>query len=475
MKKVNFILMMFVLGITFFTLVDIIKADDSDYSFEESKSIEKICKYSADKVIGSVQVNAGEDVYLYIYSDKTASVGWSGRWCSRTNSKGYCADGYNSGGKKYPGILNWSTVSTKDSNYGAPDAYKEYKDKGECPGYLAKASSGSDNRFFLSAGMSASSLRAIHNANEKIKGGTKKYFYSVDDSSFTVENDLSCEYKLEEDDSVTFKLDITKDGSITTSDVGKIVSKKMFSSAYLNLLENNKCPKSLATCKKKSSTMGAGTANYYVVYGDSSVGEMFCDDDLKNFLCQGENCSARDVCQVYSDYEGEIDDILTEYNGTDEKNKNKRAQVLKKYNDKKSELNSYCVSVVSTLNYSEGNCIDMCLDLNRNLAGLETKYKLRSGLSDENCNVSRSVLNLVYNVLKWGKYIAPVLVIILSILDFIKAIASQNDDDMKKAQGKFIKRLIIAAILFLLPLIINFMLKTFGLYSSKCDITDLFG
>ena len=44
---------------------------------------------------------------------------------------------------------------------------------------------------------------------------------------------------------------------------------------------------------------------------------------------------------------------------------------------------------------------------------------------------------------------------------------------MKKAQGKFIKRLIVAALLFLLPLIINFVLQTFGFYNSGCDITDL--
>ena len=81
---------------------------------------------------------------------------------------------------------------------------------------------------------------------------------------------------------------------------------------------------------------------------------------------------------------------------------------------------------------------------------------------------------MVYNVLKWAKYIAPALVIILSMLDFIKAIASQSDDEMKKAQGKFVKRLIVAALLFLLPFIINFMLKTFGIYNSKRDVNNLF-
>ena len=49
----------------------------------------------------------------------------------------------------------------------------------------------------------------------------------------------------------------------------------------------------------------------------------------------------------------------------------------------------------------------------------------------------------------------------------------KNDDDMKKAQSKFVKRLIVAALLFLLPLIINFVLQTFGFYNSGCDITDL--
>ena len=127
------------------------------------------------------------------------------------------------------------------------------------------------------------------------------------------------------------------------------------------------------------------------------------------------------------------------------------------------------------MNYNEGNCVSKCVKLNKEIATLEKDNNLRSDYDDSTkCGSVTSIISMVYNVLKWVKYILPALVIILTMLDFIKAIAAQNDDDMKKAQGKFVKRLIVAALLFLLPLIINFVLQTFGFYDSNCDITDLF-
>lgn len=147
------------------------------------------------------------------------------------------------------------------------------------------------------------------------------------------------------------------------------------------------------------------------------------------------------------------------------------SQIAKEYDEKLEELKSYCKSVIKFQNYGD-SCMSDCL-------GLQDTLKEKDALIDDlnnntECYLTESIVSMVYNVLKWAKYIAPILVIILSILDFIKAIAAQNDDDMKKAQGKFVKRLIVAALLFLLPLIINFMLKTFGLYNSACDISNLF-
>ena len=74
------------------------------------------------------------------------------------------------------------------------------------------------------------------------------------------------------------------------------------------------------------------------------------------------------------------------------------------------------------------------------------------------------------NIVRWAKYILPVIVIILGILDFIKAVGSDKEDDMKKAQGKFMKRLIAAALVFIVPLILEFILEKMGFNYNSCGI-----
>lgn len=70
--------------------------------------------------------------------------------------------------------------------------------------------------------------------------------------------------------------------------------------------------------------------------------------------------------------------------------------------------------------------------------------------------VVREKLNWFLNIIKYG---GSILAIILGMLDFVKAIFSDKDDASKEAGKKFIKRLIAAAILFLLPLILQFFLN----------------
>ena len=64
--------------------------------------------------------------------------------------------------------------------------------------------------------------------------------------------------------------------------------------------------------------------------------------------------------------------------------------------------------------------------------------------------------------------IVPILLLVLGSLDFIRAIASQNDDGMKKAQSSFVKRLIIAVIIFLMPSVLNLL---FSFLTNAFDIT----
>ena len=137
-----------------------------------------------------------------------------------------------------------------------------------------------------------------------------------------------------------------------------------------------------------------------------------------------------------------------------------------RYNYNKNVIRNYCYSTLQFTNYNNP-CIDVCTnDVSKKFEQLEATSNVKS------CHLSDKIINFAANILKWGKYFAPVLVIILSILDFIKAIAAQKDEDMKKAQERFIKRLIAAVLLFMLPLIIYFVLDKFNLINDDpfCNI-----
>ena len=62
------------------------------------------------------------------------------------------------------------------------------------------------------------------------------------------------------------------------------------------------------------------------------------------------------------------------------------------------------------------------------------------------------------------KIAAPVLVIVLSTIDYVKSIASANADALKKTNKKTVMRLIIGLFIFLLPYILELLFQLFGLY-----------
>lgn len=84
--------------------------------------------------------------------------------------------------------------------------------------------------------------------------------------------------------------------------------------------------------------------------------------------------------------------------------------------------------------------------------------------NDDNCDsLGARLLNWIYRMIKFVRYGVPALLIILSILDFIKAIASESDDEMKKVTARFTKRLIAAALIFIIPFVLDFILRMFNI------------
>ncbi len=78
----------------------------------------------------------------------------------------------------------------------------------------------------------------------------------------------------------------------------------------------------------------------------------------------------------------------------------------------------------------------------------------------------------INNILNFVRYVALALVIALGALDFMKAAGSGEGDAMKKAGQSFMKRMIAVVILFLLPVIVDFILNMINIYGVDTNNID---
>lgn len=81
-----------------------------------------------------------------------------------------------------------------------------------------------------------------------------------------------------------------------------------------------------------------------------------------------------------------------------------------------------------------------------------------------------SVAWFLVKILNYLRLLGPLMVLVLSSLDFAKAILTSDDESLKKAQSSLITRLILAALLFVLPTLIEVILDIFGFTSSDVCI-----
>lgn len=87
--------------------------------------------------------------------------------------------------------------------------------------------------------------------------------------------------------------------------------------------------------------------------------------------------------------------------------------------------------------------------------------------SGQNCEPA-FYIQVIFNVMK---YVAIILLIVMSILDFLGAVGSSDDGAMKKAANKCIVRLILCVLIFLLPTVLEFIFTFMKMYTtSTCGI-----
>lgn len=79
------------------------------------------------------------------------------------------------------------------------------------------------------------------------------------------------------------------------------------------------------------------------------------------------------------------------------------------------------------------------------------------------------VFKFIGNILKVAFIIVPILLIVMGSIDFMKATVAGKDDDIKKSQSVFVKRMIAAVIVFFVPIITNLVM---GLLTDDTTIKN---
>ena len=116
-------------------------------------------------------------------------------------------------------------------------------------------------------------------------------------------------------------------------------------------------------------------------------------------------------------------------------------------NSEKSTFESTINKEMSTSNKTRSNATKMDHD---------DTYKTCSAILDED------LVNVIKLVLKWVRILVPILLILLIAVDLSQAVISQEQDAIKKATSKVIKRAIAALGLFFIPLFVSLMLDWMG-------------
>lgn len=72
------------------------------------------------------------------------------------------------------------------------------------------------------------------------------------------------------------------------------------------------------------------------------------------------------------------------------------------------------------------------------------------------------------NILKIMRILGPILVVVFSLVDYLSAIVQKDDDSVKKANSKLVKRLVLVVLLFFLPIILDIILGIVDTSYTTC-------
>lgn len=216
-----------------------------------------------------------------------------------------------------------------------------------------------------------------------------------------------------------------------------------------------------------------GTGVYDVVKSTITQEHFYIKDRTCNdYKYTGDKPTYNLSCPNLGVYQIRYSNAILSYKKCAEDDASCKTNGMKQVNKQETAIKKYCKSILENYNYdgsSQQECLDVCMEISKYIQ--EEKDRILGHQEIEfDCGFSQRLGTWILNIFKWIKYILPVLVIVLGILDFIKAISGDKEDEMKKAQKNFIIRLISAALVFIIPLILEFVLIKMGFTYEGCGL-----
>ena len=117
--------------------------------------------------------------------------------------------------------------------------------------------------------------------------------------------------------------------------------------------------------------------------------------------------------------------------------------------------------------YTESRTQSQYCGTNTNASsGTSSQNSSVSQISTKSCGTSTEIPaalpTFIHNIINIVKIIVPVMLVILGMLDFGKAVTSNDEKTMKESQNKFIKRIIGAIAIFLVVAVTQFIFNIIG-------------
>jgi len=213
-------------------------------------------------------------------------------------------------------------------------------------------------------------------------------------------------------------------------------------------------------------------------------GEIVTDDDgNSHFNKTGNGALARLYAQYDCadlDYQDKLDDIINLVNQWLNNLKVFELQKAEEARDEGIIDQQQYEEIVADINqdYIEAVAYGEKLrqDFNRYMSQIDDSILTRAHGDSETCEglLGPDVMDDIQKYMTWIRIIVPILIIVLGMVDFGKAVLSDDDKALGKATSNLIKRLIIAVFIFFVPILLTYLIDAASQVAdhltSGCDI-----